>query len=241
MRRRPRTDTSHRGGPAGPAALAVPVLLALAGCTNAPVAPIAPAPAAVEARATTPPDPSERYLFELDRRGVSSAMTDTQLVQIGQAVCSMIPLLDRRTAIDTVANQSVNGDVAAGQAIVDSAQTVLCPSADYAPAVARSTPAPRPTVSVAVSNAAETAGRYLGIAGFSRQKLIEQLEYEGYTADEAAEAVDSLDVNYNAEAVESAQSYLDLTSFSRSGLIDQLEYEGYTSAQAEHGASQTYR
>lgn len=100
--------------------------------------------------------------------------------------------------------------------------------------------APEPQVSPGVANATRSARSYLDYTGFSRTGLIEQLEYEGYTTDEATTAVDGMDVDYDAEAVESARSYLDYTSFSRSGLIDQLEYEGFTPAQAEYGVSQTY-
>lgn len=96
-------------------------------------------------------------------------------------------------------------------------------------------------MSVSVANAIDSATSYLSYSGFSRESLIRQLEFEGYTTAEATEAVDSLDVDYNAEAVESAESYLDFSSFSRSGLIDQLEYEGYTAEQAEYAVSQTYR
>ena len=88
-------------------------------------------------------------------------------------------------------------------------------------------------------NAERSAKSYLSFAGFSRQGLIEQLEYEEYSTDDATAAVDSLDVDWMAEAVESAESYLEFSGFSCDGLIGQLEYEGFTAAQAEHGASQT--
>ena len=107
-----------------------------------------------------------------------------------------------------------------------------------APAAA---PAPEPEVSVSVANAIDSATNYLSYSGFSRESLIGQLKFEGYTTAEATEAVDSLDIDYNAEAVESAESYLDYSSFSRSGLIAQLEFEGYTAEQAEYAVSQTYR
>jgi hypothetical protein len=75
--------------------------------------------------------------------------------------------------------------------------------------------------------------------GFSRTGLIEQLEFEGYPTDAATTAVDSLTVDWAAEAVESAQSYLDTMPFSHSGLVDQLTFEGFTPEQAEHGATTT--
>lgn len=114
--------------------------------------------------------------------------------------------------------------------------TAATPAEAPAPA-----PAPQPEVSASVANATDSARSYLSFTGFSRSGLIDQLEFEGYTTADATEAVDSLDVDYNAEAVESAESYLDFSSFSRSGLIDQLEFEGYTAEQAEYAVSQTYR
>jgi hypothetical protein len=83
-----------------------------------------------------------------------------------------------------------------------------------------------------------SARDYLDYTAFSRSGLIGQLEYEGYSTDDATWAVDSLNVNWNEQAAKSAQDYLDYTSFSRSGLIEQLEYEGYTPDQAEYGVSQ---
>jgi hypothetical protein len=50
--------------------------------------------------------------------------------------------------------------------------------------------------------------------------------------------VDSLVVDWNAQAASAAKSYMsnDLLSFSRKGLIEQLEHDGYTTEQAEFGA-----
>lgn len=90
------------------------------------------------------------------------------------------------------------------------------------------------------SNAKRSAESYLDYSAFSRQGLIEQLEYEGYSADDAAHAVDSLDVDWSEQAVKSAESYLEYSSFSLQGLIDQLIYEGFTDAQAQYGAEQAY-
>jgi len=85
-------------------------------------------------------------------------------------------------------------------------------------------------------NALETAKDYLDYTAFSREGLIEQLEYEGFSHSEAAYAVNHCGANWNDQAERMAQQYLDYTSFSRSGLIEQLEYEGFTHEQAVHGA-----
>lgn len=73
---------------------------------------------------------------------------------------------------------------------------------------------------------------------YSRTRLIEQLEYLGYSIESATKAVDSLVVDWNAQAASAAKSYMsnELLSFSRKRLIEQLEYDGYTPEQAEFGA-----
>lgn len=101
----------------------------------------------------------------------------------------------------------------------------------------------KPSVDIATRgelNALESAKLYLSVSSFSYSGLIEQLEYEGYTSEEATYAVDNCGADWNEQAVKSAQSYLSIMSFSRQGLIDQLVYEGFTQAQAEHGVSVAY-
>jgi hypothetical protein len=88
-----------------------------------------------------------------------------------------------------------------------------------------------------VINARRSAESYLALAGFSRAGLIKQLEFEQYSTEAATAAVDSLNVDWFAEAVQSAESYLEISGFSHGGLVDQLEFEGYTPEEAEHGAT----
>lgn len=87
-------------------------------------------------------------------------------------------------------------------------------------------------------NALGSAESYLAYSSFSREGLIKQLEFEGYSNEDSTWAVDMVNADWKEQAAKSAQSYLDYSSFSRSGLIDQLEYEGYTRAQAEYGVDQ---
>jgi len=74
--------------------------------------------------------------------------------------------------------------------------------------------------------------------------LIDQLSspYGGkFDVDDSTVAVDSLNVDWNAQAVKSAKSYLDFKGFSCQGLIDQLSSEHggkFTVAQATFGATQ---
>jgi hypothetical protein len=86
-------------------------------------------------------------------------------------------------------------------------------------------------------NARKSAKNYLDYTAFSRSGLIKQLEYEGYSTEEATYGVDALNTDWNDQAVKSAKNYLDYTAFSRSGLIEQLEYEGFTTEEATYGAS----
>ncbi|WKG04653.1 Ltp family lipoprotein [Mycolicibacterium sp. HK-90] len=94
-----------------------------------------------------------------------------------------------------------------------------------------------PVSTASQRNAVRSAKEYLDYSAFSRQGLIEQLEYEGFSTADATFAVDSVPVDWNAQAAKAAKAYLDYSAFSRSGLIEQLEYEGYTPAQAAYGAT----
>ena len=83
----------------------------------------------------------------------------------------------------------------------------------------------------------EQAKSYLNYSAFSKQGLIEQLEYEGFTSSEARTAVNSLSVDWNVQAQCQAGDYLSFSAFSKQGLIEQLEYEGFTSSEARAGAN----
>jgi len=101
-----------------------------------------------------------------------------------------------------------------------------------------------PTLTNQQKNAVRSAQSYLNLEGFSRQGLIDQLSSsagDGYSVQDATIAVDSLNVDWNAQAVRSAKAYLQLEAFSCSGLIQQLDSDAgdkYTVAQATYGAQQ---
>ena len=99
---------------------------------------------------------------------------------------------------------------------------------------------PAPTAQANVANgqksALSTALQYLSFTNLSRSGLIDQLEYEGFTNEEAVYAADNCGANWNEQAEKKAESYLRTSSFSYDGLVNQLEYEGFTSEQATHGA-----
>ena len=87
-----------------------------------------------------------------------------------------------------------------------------------------------------MQEALESAKSYLKHSAFSYQGLVEQLEYEKFTHDEALYGVNNCGADWNSEAVKCANSYLSYSSFSKDELIDQLEYEGFTSDQAAYAA-----
>jgi hypothetical protein len=88
-------------------------------------------------------------------------------------------------------------------------------------------------------NAKRKASSYLSISPFSRESLIKQLEFEGFSNSDAAYGVDAQNADWNAQAAKAAKNYLNITAFSRSGLIDQLLFEGYTKEQATFGVNAT--
>ena len=84
-------------------------------------------------------------------------------------------------------------------------------------------------------NALSKAKSYLSFSAFSYSGLIEQLEYEGYTASEARYGADNCGADWYEQADRKAKSYLEHSAFSYSGLVEQLKYEGFTDAQAKYG------
>ena len=92
-----------------------------------------------------------------------------------------------------------------------------------------------PPLTLSQQNALAKAKDYLQTMAFSRSGLIQQLEFEGYSAADSTFAVDHTGANWNTEAVAKAKEYLQTMPFSHSGLVGQLEFEGFTAAQAEYG------
>ena len=95
------------------------------------------------------------------------------------------------------------------------------------------------TETVNQKNARQKAEQYLDYSAFSRQGLIQQLEYEGFSAIDAEYGTDAINADWREQAALKAKQYLDYSSFSRQGLIDQLLYEGFTQKQADYGVSTT--
>lgn len=91
----------------------------------------------------------------------------------------------------------------------------------------------KPQFSLSQKNAIAKAKAYLNYAGFSRTGLIGQLEYEGFSTEDATFGADNAGADWNAECAEKAQSYLDYSAFSRDGLADQLAFEGFEPSEIE--------
>ena len=120
--------------------------------------------------------------------------------------------------------------------------TAAPPETTPPPTTSPPTTAPPATSSEtsAQRDAVDTARSYLRFMSFSRQGLIEQLEYEGFATSDATYGVDAQNADWFQQAVLTAENYLDVMSFSRTGLIDQLIYEGFTPAEATHGADTAF-
>lgn len=88
---------------------------------------------------------------------------------------------------------------------------------------------------VSQMQALRQAESYLGFAAFSRTGLIEQLEFEGFSVEDATFAVDALEVDWMVQAEAKALDYLEYSAFSETGLVEQLEFEGFSNAEAVHG------
>lgn len=118
------------------------------------------------------------------------------------------------------------------------------PVAAQAPPAAAITAEPTSSLTFAQQNAARSASQYIAMSGFSRKGLIHQLSSsagDGYDEADATAAVDSLNIDWNAQAVRSARQYLDMTGFSCKGLIHQLSSpagDKYTVSEAKYGAAQ---
>lgn len=99
-----------------------------------------------------------------------------------------------------------------------------------------STPAETlPIVTMGERNALGKAKEYLDVIAFSYSGLIEQLEYNGFSKEEATYGADNCGADWNEQAAKKAAEYLNVMSFSKSGLIEQLEYNGFTHDQAVYG------
>ncbi len=90
---------------------------------------------------------------------------------------------------------------------------------------------PVSNVSRGQKEALSTAKVHLHLFAMSKQGLKEQLEFEGYKADEVEYALNNCGANWNEQAYLKAKSYLELSSFDKERLTQQLTFEGFTKEQ----------
>lgn len=83
-------------------------------------------------------------------------------------------------------------------------------------------------------NAVKKAKSYIKTMPFSYEGLIYQLEFEGFSSEEAVYGADHCEADWKEQCVEKAKDYLDLMAFSREGLADQLKFEGFTEEEIEY-------
>ena len=68
--------------------------------------------------------------------------------------------------------------------------------------------------------------------------MIDQLEYSGFTEDEAKYGADNCGADWKEQAAKKAKSYLKSSSnWTKTRLIEQLEYSGFTNEEARYGAA----
>ena len=76
-------------------------------------------------------------------------------------------------------------------------------------------------------------------SAFSYRGLIDQLEYSGFTTEQATYGANRCGADWNEQAAKKAKSYLKSSSnWTRSRLIDQLEFSGFTHSQAVYAVEQ---
>ena len=103
------------------------------------------------------------------------------------------------------------------------------------PIVTPTTEPSQNTYTVSQSNAIKRVRSYLQTSSFSRTRLIQQLEYEGFSETDAIFSVDSQNIDWRNQAILRAKSYLRTSSFSRASLIKQLSFEGFSDSDSVYG------
>lgn len=91
-----------------------------------------------------------------------------------------------------------------------------------------------PSETLSQKNAVAKAEQYLRIMAFSKSGLIEQLEYEGFSSEDATYSLDKITVDWNEQALLKAENYLSTMAFSKSGLAEQLGFEGFSDEEATY-------
>ena len=125
------------------------------------------------------------------------------------------------------------------RAILNTIETIEVPTIEQAQEpIYETTQTPEraqtPTTTPSQRNAIGSAEQFLQVSSFSRSSLISQLEFGGFSNEDATFAVDNITVDWYEQAVRSADGFLAVSAFSRTSLIDQLVFGGFTQNQATH-------
>ena len=134
---------------------------------------------------------------------------------------------DYENEFDNIVDNVVVNDKKEEEEQSNTNSTTSSSSSTTTPSTSSNASTPSPTTGE--KNALRSAREYLSFSAFSYTGLIKQLEYEGYSTEEATYAADNCNANWNEQAAKSAKEYLDMSSFSRQELINQLIYGGYIS------------
>lgn len=89
-------------------------------------------------------------------------------------------------------------------------------------------------------DALRKADKLLSASAYSRTGLIEQLELEQVSNEDATYAVDAVGVDWRDQAAKKAKEYMDDGSPSRDELKEQLTSDGFTEDEVEYGVSQFF-
>lgn len=169
-----------------------------------------------------------------DKFAWTEFVEDEPLLKYGRAACRDF---DKGwILVEWVEPKKKKGDMTIREQafIAGAAVTAFCPRNEDA-----LTAEPEPELTVSQENAIGKAQEYLDYTSFSWEGLVKQLEFEGFSRQDAEFGANNVAVNWRNQAAKKAREYLDYSSFSRQGLIDQLVFEGFTYEQAVHGVNQT--
>ena len=173
-----------------------------------------------------------------DNAPVSEATEEAAVEPTAEPAMVLVPDLTGQTASAAVATlRSAGFDVPDAESS-DTTVTVTDPAMGTTAAngiTVTLTIEAKPRRRLPQENAVGKAQSYLDYQAFSRSGLIEQLQFEGYSTDDATFAVDYIAADWNEQAGRKAKSYLEYRSFSREGLYEQLIFEGYSEAEVNAG------
>lgn len=83
----------------------------------------------------------------------------------------------------------------------------------------------------------DKAMQYLSTKSFSHDGLIQQLEFEQFSTEDATFAADNCGADWREQACKEAKQYLSTQAFSQTGLSKQLQFEKYSVDDADYAAA----